>query len=465
MKMLSLLAACVSAAFAQAPGAFAPAGSMITPRFSHTATLLPDGRVLIAGGYITSTGGQFGSGGYFVCQPADPCVRATDSELYDPATRTFSSAGSVNMIQPTGGVLLSTGKVLFAESYPTGALAKIVVYDPASGEFKDAGTTATLGYVASAAALNDGRVLLLGAGQAEIYDPIAESFSPVPNFRTSLLSVSALGVLLDGRVLLDLPALFNPANATLTQFPIQFWFNDDPSATLLSDGQVLLAGGVGDAGTVNSAELFDGSLSTTGSMATSRFGHSANLLPDGSVLVAGGVSTASAEIYDSVAGGFSSTGSMVMPRYYHGSVLLNNGQVLITGGMDGSFVATASAELYTPATLISAPALFSISRDGQNQGAIWHAATGQIASPDNPASPGEALSLYTLNLLPGGLIPPRVVTSGRSAEILYFGPAPGYPGYYQVNFRLPDGVAPGPSVPVRLSYIGRPSNEVSIGVQ
>jgi hypothetical protein len=438
---------------------------MITPRFSHTATLLPDGKVLIAGGFITSTGGHFGTGGYFACQPGDPCVRATDTELYDPATRTFSGAASINMIQPTGGVLLANGKVLFAESYTTGALAKIVVYDPASGDFKDAGTTSTLGYVASAALLNDGRVLLLGAGQAEVYDPVAESFSLLPNFRTSLWSASALAVLPDGRVLLDDPALFDPAGSTLTRISAPWPFDDDPSAAILPDGKALLSGGVSDAGVVNSAVLFDGSFRPTGSMFTARFGHSANLLPDGSVLVAGGVSIASAEIYDPIVGGFSPTGSMTMPRYYHESVLLNNGQLLITGGMDGSFVATGSAELYTPATLISAPALFSISRDGQNQGAIWHASTGQIASPDNPASPGEALSLYTLNLLPGGLIPPRVVVGGRFSEILYFGPAPGYAGYYQVNFRLPDGIAGGHTVPVRLIYLNRTSNEVTIGTQ
>ena len=64
------------------------------------------------------------------------------------------------------------------------------------------------------------------------------------------------------------------------------------------------------------------------------------------------------------------------------------------------------------------------------------------------------MPLYTVNLLADSLIVPRVVVGGRLAEVLFFGPSPVLPGYFQVNLRVPDGVA-GPTVPVRLSYIGR----------
>ena len=93
------------------------------------------------------------------------------------------------------------------------------------------------------------------------------------------------------------------------------------------------------------------------------------------------------------------------------------------------------------------------------------ATTGQIASSQNPAAAGEILSTYTTSLLEGGAIPPQVAVGGQLAEILYFGDAPGYPGYFQINFQVPAGVTPGSSVPVVLSYIGRSSNAVSISVQ
>jgi uncharacterized protein (TIGR03437 family) len=123
----------------------------------------------------------------------------------------------------------------------------------------------------------------------------------------------------------------------------------------------------------------------------------------------------------------------------------------------------SAAELYTPAVLVPAPALFCLGGDGRGQGAIWHDITGEIASPGSPAVAGEVLSLYTTSLAERGVIAPRVAIGGRLAEVLFYGAAPGYPGYYQVNFRVPDGVAPGPAVPVRLTYLGRSSNEVTIG--
>ena len=72
--------------------------------------------------------------------------------------------------------------------------------------------------------------------------------------------------------------------------------------------------------------------------------------------------------------------------------------------------------------------------------------------------------MYTTSLAEGGVIPPQVSVGGRLAEILYFGDAPGYPGYFQVNFRVPGGAAQGPAVPVRLTYLARPSNEVTIAI-
>ena len=144
--------------------------------------------------------------------------------------------------------------------------------------------------------------------------------------------------------------------------------------------------------------------------------------------------------------------------------------MLITGGMAYGGIGmyyggTASAELYHPASVSPPPTLFSVSEDGQGQGAIWHATNGEIASAVHPAVAGEILSMYTSGLAESGVIPPQVSIGSALGEIVYFGDAPGYPGYYQVNFRVPGGVSPGTAIPVRLTYLGRPSNGVTIALQ
>ena len=276
-------------AIAQPKGTFKPTGSMITPRFSHMATLLPSGKVLIAGGFTSC---------FLVSQP---CIGPTSAELYDPITGAFAATGAMNTIRPIGGFLLANGKVLFAESYYlTGALVSVELYDPTAGVFNRAGNAATLAGLYSATPLKDGRILLIGwsktASGAEIYDPVSETFGTVANWPPDVGVVSAPAVLPDGRVLLatyDYPALYDPVAGAFTKFS-NWSFNDTPPAVLLQDGKILLTGGSTDGGGVNWAELFDpaaGPFIATGSMSSMRDGHTANLLPDGTVLVAGGATT------------------------------------------------------------------------------------------------------------------------------------------------------------------------------
>ncbi len=132
------------------------------------------------------------------------------------------------------------------------------------------------------------------------------------------------------------------------------------TATLLQSGKVLIAGGFNATGVLASAELFDpatGVFTPTGSMTTPRTGQTATLLQNGTVLVAGGGNgsavLASAEIYDPVAGTFTATGNMTTPRSVATATLLSDGEVLIAGGTPGPSgqpTATATAELYDPAT-------------------------------------------------------------------------------------------------------------------
>ncbi|MFP2903847.1 kelch repeat-containing protein, partial [Pyxidicoccus sp. 3LFB2] len=145
------------------------------------------------------------------------------------------------------------------------------------------------------------------------------------------------------------------------------------TATLLSDGRVLVVGGYAMPPPpatpsyipLTSAELYDPATNTwsaTGSLAEGRYNHEATRLPDGRVLVTGGRSSpdpvASAEVYDPATGTWSSAGALVTARYFHSATLLNTGKVLVTGGLGAGVTGSnvlASSELYDPATGTWAP--------------------------------------------------------------------------------------------------------------
>jgi hypothetical protein len=261
--------------------------------------------------------------------------------------------------------------------------------------------------------------------------------------------------------------------------------SDHSSAALLKNGKVLFAGGE-DIGRSARAELYEPAIATfasTGNMAWRRVWHTLTLLPDGMALTTGGETdscsgsfcsfagtVASAELYDPSAGTFLATGNMAAARETHTATLLKDGRVLIAGGVSyggiGLFSGTsASAEVYNPAVLVPAPALVSLSGGGQGQGAIFHTGTSGIAAPDDPAAIGEVVDINCLNLSTDGVILPQAVIGGRMAEVFSIRFAPGPSGVNRVTIRIPNGIASGPAVPVRLTYIGRPSNEVTIAVK
>jgi hypothetical protein len=290
-------------------------GSMVEPRVGHTATLLPDGRVLAVGG------GQFN--GFFDLASA---------ELYDPITGAWSATGTMAEVRwghtatllPDGTVLVAGGEI----SGNSPALASAELYDPRSGTWSSAGTMIEARRGHTATLLPSGRVLVAGGynandalASAELYDPATASWT-------------ATGAMLTGHVV--------------------------HTATLLQDGKVLVAGGVDGIGVaLASAELYDpetGSWSPTGALSGARGAQTATLLHDGRVLVAGGVfgsqpffdALATAEVYDPAAGVWSAAASMHTDRQYHTATLLPDGTVLVTGGL-GSAENKATAEVYDPA--------------------------------------------------------------------------------------------------------------------
>ncbi len=468
-------------ALAQSPGTFTATGNMTTPRSWHTATLLTNGKVLIAGGSLGS----------------NPLATA---ELYDPDSGIFTPTGGMTTprmahsatLLPDGRVLIAGGTIRASQGVIPSNSAEI--YDPSTGTFAATGNLISDHVCQEATLLGNGKVLIAGGSgpddrvpYAELYDPATGTFTATGKYVTdthlygfNTCQGSESTLLPDGRVLIVFEGggaeLYDPYDGAFTRTgnPIARSYNDGlPSATLLTNGKVLVAGGADDTGIHTSAEIFDSSTASftaTGKMTTGHALHTATLLPDGSVLMAGtylfgGGTLASAELYDPVLGLFRPTSDMTTARSLHTATLLNNGRVLIAGGNAGGGVSISLAELYTPGVLAPAPALFSFSGGGQGQGAILHAGTARVVTASDPAFPGEVLEIYGTGLQDGSVIPPQVAIGGRLAEILYFGKAPGFTGLNQVNVRIPSGIVAGPAVPVRLTYLGRPSNAVTIGVQ
>jgi N-acetylneuraminic acid mutarotase len=158
---------------------------------------------------------------------------------------------------------------------------------------------------------------------------------------------------------------YNPGTGTWGEVGTLHTARDSHTATLLSNGNVLVAGGYGILGTLANCELYDRASrvwGATGDLSVARRNHTATLLPNGKVLVAGGVgesgNLASAELYDPVSGTWSATGSLNTARQLQTATLLPNGKVLVAGGAGNDYNVTTT-ELYDPASgtwsVISSP--------------------------------------------------------------------------------------------------------------
>jgi hypothetical protein len=312
---------------------FQTTGSMTVPRYEHTATLLRSGVVLLAGGTNNE-------------------IATNAADLYDPRTGVMTSTGSMTVVRANHtATLLPNGQVLIAGGcngtdfacVTTWASAEL--YDPASGTFTATGSMGVPRQYHTATLLPTGKVLIAGGApcgecitwaSAELYDPATGTFSPTGSMHV-------------GRAL--------------------------PTATLLPTGKVLIAGGCARiaescwpaTSALTSTELYDpatGTFSLSGSMSTPRGQHVAALLHTGQVLVAGGVNAlvggplqgstiTSTELYNPQAGTWTPTGSLHFPRAATSATTLANGWVLVAGGCTpGADFCLAnnvrSAEVYVP---------------------------------------------------------------------------------------------------------------------
>ncbi|MGA3268266.1 MAG: choice-of-anchor tandem repeat GloVer-containing protein [Verrucomicrobiota bacterium] len=272
---------------------------LIVPRWWHTATLLTDGTVLIAGGTIYNMEG--------ILDDTNEC------EIYDPVAGAPSLTGFMNDYRYSHrATLLANGQVLVTGG---GGDSSSEIYDPGSASWINFAYMNEERQVHIAVLLTNGQVLAAagyddsGGGDtasAEVYDPASQTWTSVASM---------------------------PYAA------------DTLAAVLLTNGTVLVCGGSYNGGFVSNAAIYypvSQTWSNTASMNEARSGHTATLLTDGQVLVEGGTGDQSTEIYDPVAQTWTPAASMNDGRLYSEAVRLTDGRVLVTG--DGN----PDVELYDP---------------------------------------------------------------------------------------------------------------------
>ena len=269
-------------------------------------------------------------------------MQATSGAINGSTTLTvtagFVLTGSLTTARAshTSTVLLTNGMVLIAGGYNGNVLASAELYNPATGTFTPTGSLKTARLYHTATLLNNGKVLIVGGSD-------------------------------DNGNILASAELYNPATGTFSATGGLNTARELHTATMIQgtmiNGMVLIAGGQGSGGALASAELYDpttGTFAATGSLNTARLYHTATLLNNGAlnngtVLIAGGYdstgnASASAELYNPATATFTPTLSLNTARYRHTATLLNDGMALIAGGEDSNGNALASAELYNPAT-------------------------------------------------------------------------------------------------------------------
>ena len=294
---------------------------MVEPRIRHTATLPPNGKVLVVGGeHIEEFVGY---------------VYLRTAEIYDPATGRWRATAPMPAprnihtatLLPNGTVLVVGGQ----DASEPGAIHKTaLIYDPVTEQWTSTGSMAIGRLYHTATLLPNGKVLVAGG-----------STPTAPECPSGCIASSA--------------ELYDPSTGVWTATGAMSSPHMLNTATLLPSGEVLVVGGDGFH-IASRAETYDpvtGQWSLTGFMARGVLGgHTTTVLQTGKVLVAGGlfdiaVCTTVAELYDPATDTWAAEGEMTETRCGHTATLLASGKVLLAAGNSpGGFL--SSSELYTP---------------------------------------------------------------------------------------------------------------------
>jgi len=403
---------------------FTSVGAMTLAHALHTATLLVDGTVLIAGGYCASTCTTGGGGN---SQAGISLV----AEIFDPSTSNFTGVGAMRTtLAGQTAVRLGDGTVLLAGGISAGnpggggaaaATNAAESYRPNTQTFASTGSMTDSRVSHSATLLNDGTVLIAGGASgpapmfqtnalpsAEIYTPSTGKFALTTGTMTTPRTMHAASLMSDGTVLivggeddtqtaLTTAETYNPS--TQTFMPTAARMDSSRAqftATTLVDGTVLIAGGAASAANSVQLDLFDGAPGTfvaTGSMSEPRQFHTATMLSDGSgrVLVTGGHNDVlgaleSTDIYDGAS--FTPGPTMTAQRYLHAAAAFPNGssqQALITGGVTSGGV-SSSADLYT-AQAGATGTIAAVTSGGLSDSRFGHTATYLAPIPASTTIP------------------------------------------------------------------------------
>ena len=320
-----------------ATGQWQSAGSLSTGRQTHTATLLQNGKVLVAGGYFTNY--------------------LSSAELFDPTTSTWSPAALLPAVRSQHcATMLANGKVLVAGGVVGSATNSAALYDPGLNTWSVTGSmTARRGSFAMNL-LPNGKVLASGGGNgltiyasAETYDPATGTWTATASMNFARAGATAT-VLANGRVLVSsgyilsgfdaVPVAssetYDSAAESWSAASLMLAGRYNYSMTPLANGKILLAGGTStDNYTTNGAEIYDpgtSNFTATGSMQAPHYGHFTQLLPNGKVLLVDfGTNNTAAELYDPKSGSWTAANPGLDLEPINGTVLLADGRVMMRG--------------------------------------------------------------------------------------------------------------------------------------